>query len=767
MDIGDNNIPKQKLPFSKKTAKWREGCVDAFINLSTQGNNDRRDRLRSLYDYYNGIIDSTDYKYVLQPYGKERKNFPSKMRNYPIIKPIVDLLLGEKAKRPLNFSVTVQNSDTISEKENAKSQAVMQNMEQHFINSIQAAGQGPEQGQGAPQEELQLPAYIAEQFEDSYVDNRAIKGQYSLNYIMQQQEVHDKFQKAWFHFLVSGEAYSHRGVRSNEPFYDIVNPMDVDYDKDPDLEFVEDGDWALVRRFVHASTIIDHHHDDLTPEQVDSLESPSHSETGSFLMRPSIGQNPNNNRLIEAITVYWKSRKRLGILTYVDPNTGEPEEVEVPEGFKVPEEIKEMGASVKYLWINEVWGGTRIDGKHFLDIHPLANQRDSLDNPSSCKLPINGRRYSDVNSSNISLVSLGVAYQLTYNVYKYRLELSIAKSKDIIAQFDINMIPKKWDMDKFMYYVEGTGIAWVDYNKEGVTLSPQHQSVLDMSIKTIEQYIVLLNSIMGEWEKLAGVNSQRQGQVGEYEGKAASQQAIVQSSHITEDMFRKFERMEQRDLQALLDYSKEAWLKGKKGMFVMPDGTTEYLDIDSMSHLESNYGIFVSNAGKDLDKLEGIKALTQAMVQNGLPMSAVAELIDSDNFVKIKANIKKAEKSQQQLAAQQAEAEQQSQAALAQQAQAAEQARNEREDIDKEKDRQLQRELAMINNSDNEKAAHFNLQKAMKEFDLREKELDLKEKELAEKSTTSRNAESLQKSEQAIKKEDLKGKRAQSNKPTN
>ena len=44
-------------------------------------------------------------------------------------------------------------------------------------------------------------------------------------------------------------------------------------------------------------------------------------------------------------------------------------------------------------------------------------------------------------------------------------------------------------MDKFMYYVEGTGIAWVDYNKEGVQLSPQHQSVLDMSIKTIEQYI--------------------------------------------------------------------------------------------------------------------------------------------------------------------------------------------------------------------------------------------------------------------------------------
>ena len=86
---------------------------------------------------------------------------------------------------------------------------------------------------------------------------------------------------------------------------------------------------------------------------------------------------------------------------------------------------------------------------------------------------------------------MGIPYQLNYNIFKYRLEVAISKSKDIIAQFDINMIPKKWDMDKFMYYVEGTGIAWVDYNKEGIQLNTQHQSVLDMSIKTINQNIII------------------------------------------------------------------------------------------------------------------------------------------------------------------------------------------------------------------------------------------------------------------------------------
>ena len=73
-----------------------------------------------MYEYYNGNIDEGDYNYVLKPYGKSRANFPSKLRNYPIIKPIIDLLLGEKSKRPLNYTVTVANSDTVSQKRRSK-----------------------------------------------------------------------------------------------------------------------------------------------------------------------------------------------------------------------------------------------------------------------------------------------------------------------------------------------------------------------------------------------------------------------------------------------------------------------------------------------------------------------------------------------------------------------------------------------------------------------------------------------------------------------
>jgi hypothetical protein len=125
-----SEIPNQRIPQSRKTREWAINTMEAYFSLADFGRTNRKEELRKLYDYYNGVIHDDDYRYVVQPYGKARKNFPSKMRNYPLIKPIVDLLLGEKAKRPLNYSVTVQNSDSVSRMEEEKKTQVLDSMKQ-------------------------------------------------------------------------------------------------------------------------------------------------------------------------------------------------------------------------------------------------------------------------------------------------------------------------------------------------------------------------------------------------------------------------------------------------------------------------------------------------------------------------------------------------------------------------------------------------------------------------------------------------------------
>lgn len=637
------DIPRQKILDSEKTQEWAEKTVNAYVGLSRFNQSHfSEDFLESLYKYYAGEIDDEDYTHVTKPFDSKKRNVPAKLHNYNILKSTIDILLGEKSKRSHEFTVVNTNPEAISAKKEAKKKFLKDTAINLYLSELQK--------QGFPVDDVeQVPKMedLDQIFESSYTDRKSIAGQQAMNYQYRNLEMKDKFIEGFKHFLISGVVTSYRGVNHDEVEYDILNPLDVDGDKDPDIEFYEDGDWAIMRKMSYPSSVIDYYFEDLNEDQIDRLENPRGEFSDDFISRKGaansfLSQSQNSyqrrERSIEVVRCFWKARKKIGFLTYTDEMGIEQEDI-VDEGYQPG-----IDEEVKWEWINEVWEGHRIDGDIFVRCRPLETERRNLDNPSKCKLPINGRKYSDINSGSISLLMLGIPYQLSFNIYKYKLDLAVAKSKDIIAQFDINAIPKKWKPEDFMYWIDNTGIAWVDYNKEDVKFSPQHQAAIDLTMKTIASYIELLESIITEWERISGVNAQRAGIIGQYEGKATSQQAIVQSSYVTEDLFRRFQRFEQRDLQATMDYSKYAFKNGKKAQYITDDGSISQIDIDGEEFMESEFGIFVSNQAKDLEKLEMIKQMVQPMIQNGTPASVVATIIASENFSDIKEKIEKAEK---------------------------------------------------------------------------------------------------------------------------
>jgi hypothetical protein len=200
-------------------------------------------------------------------------------------------------------------------------------------------------------------------------------------------------------------------------------------------------------------------------------------------------------------------------------------------------------------------------------------------------------------------------------------------------------------------------------------------------------------------------------------------------------------------MQALLDYSKEAWHTGKQGMYVMPDGTQEFLSIDTVSYMESNFGVFVSNSGKDQEKLEMIKGMSQAMIQNGLPASAAMEIFESDNFPTIKSKIKKAEKAQEELQQQQEQAQQQQAKAQMQ----ADRERLELELTEKQKDRDNSIKIAMIQAEGAGVAQQVSQSKNLKDFSTNLRDLDIKS--LSQKEVVRSN-----KADESIKRDQLKVK---------
>ena len=93
----------------------------------------------------------------------------------------------------------------------------------------------------------------------------------------------------------------------------------------------------------------------------------------------------------------------------------------------------------------------------------------------------------------------------------------------------------------------------------------------------------------------------------------------------------------------------------------------------------------------------------------------------------------------------------------------------EAEALEKEKDRQKDIEIALISaESKKDTEGHsLNLEKMIRDFELRQRELDLKEQELAEKIRGEQVDENISREINQVKREDIKSKKEIASKNAN
>jgi hypothetical protein len=180
------------------------------------------------------------------------------------------------------------------------------------------------------------------------------------------------------------------------------------------------------------------------------------------------------------------------------------------------------------------------------------------------------------------------------------------------------------------------------------------------------------------------------------DGAGTTNDAIAQSTAITEEIYRKYEKFEQKENQGLLDLSKHAFKRGKQINYITDDYRNAWLDIEGSSYSETEFGIFAKNSSKENKKLEQMRQMLQAMAQNGVGASSIAEILDADNFSRIKQLTKEVEAKQQKLSQLAGQQEQQKVQAEAQVKMQEIQLEKTLDGEQKELDRQNKIEVALI-----------------------------------------------------------------------
>ena len=689
-----NQFPVQKIPMSRKTKEWRESCCDYIIGRSGfaggSKNNGRTkySEMQTYYDLYNSIYNEKDLLYVTNPF-KQKDSFPATAQDYNIIKPKIDLLLGEETKRPFNFRVVRTSDGATSEVQDKAKQL----LEQYVMATIMSK-MSPEDQQRYQEAlrsgEVMTPEQIQKYVTKDYKDIAEITAQHSLDYLKQKLNITHEFYKGWKDALIAGEEIYYVGIFNGNPYIERVNPLYFSYDQTSDLEFIHDAEWCCRKMVMSATEIYDRFYDKMTEKQLNELLEMIDDERRNGL-NPEVRKtsldyphlklhsiNGFNSTPFEDsnnINVWhccWKSFKKIGFITYIDPETGEPDELQVDESYKVTG--NEL--NVEWTWIIEVWEGYRVGEDLYIGIEPLEYQHVSADNPNAQKLPYTGVIYNNTNSVPRSLVSMMKPLQYMYIVLWYRLELAMARDKGKVPVIDVTQIPKSMgiDINKWMHYLSALGVVLVNPYDDGWDIPGRDGSkpssfnqftALDLTMaSTIDQYINLMNKIEDMVSEISGVTKQREGAIATNELVGNVERSVIQSAHITEPWFWVHNQVKREVLTMLLDTSKAAWKGNKQCLhYILDDATRAFITLDD-SFFYEDMDVFVDDSTKNQQQIEALRNLMQPAMQNGASLLDIAEIITMDNVNMIKQRLEEIEQKrmEQQQAAEEAQAEREQQA---------------------------------------------------------------------------------------------------------
>lgn len=689
------NIPPQMLPYSKKTKEWRKTHLDWADKRTYYFGNMVRNSLikkRINYNLINGVLDMRDVELILNPDSVNALFVPESIQHFPIMNSKLHVLQGEESRRRFDYRVIVTNPTSISEVESNK----MEILSQQVQSMIQDENMSEEEFS----KQLDKLGYY---FDYQWQDIIEMRASTVLNHYIKELSIFKTFNEGFMDAMICGEEIYQCDIVGGEPTFERLNPCKVHIFKNGFSNRVEDADLIILIDYWSPGRIIDTYYDVLSKKDIDSIDklaSTFSSDTMSnydernafintaeidgtditggtivenFLLLGQSGFSATSNYYdmqgnIRVLRLYWKSKRKIKKVKWYDPETGEEQFDFYPETYILD---KDRGEEEEIFWINEAWEGTKIGKDIYVNMRPRIVQYNRLSNPSRCHFGIVGSMYNLNDSKPFSLVDMMKPFAYFYDVIYDRLNKAIAANWGKIMKMDLAMVPKGWEVDKWLYYAKVNHIAVVDSFKEGNggaaqgklagLMNVQSSGVIDAEQGNyIQEHINLLEFIKNEMGEIAGISRQREGQISNRETVGGVERANLQSSHITEWLFTQHDNVKKRALECFLETAKIA-MRGrtKKFQYITFDGALKTLEIDGDTFADSDYGIVV-DASPETQKLASkLDMLAQAALQNQtLSFSSIMKIYTSSSLSEIRRTIEKDEQAIQERQAEQIQRDQ-------------------------------------------------------------------------------------------------------------
>lgn len=670
-----------RLSQAKKEANdfaWYKHHIDlldtqAFGNVEGWGGVSEVRRIKTNYDLFNNQINKEDFEYVCKPYGDAGGELPANFTNYDIVSGKIKALLGMEMKRPFSWKVFAVNEEATTRKEQHEFGLIKQFVVSEIMKPIEAeirkAKMAQMQGrQLSPQQQQEIEQQVAQEVKamtpeevkkymarDHQDPAEALMSQL-LEYLIAKENIQDTFNDGWKHGLLSGYEIFWQGIGANGPVIQTVNPMRFDYDKSPDIKFIEDGEWAAAEYWMTPSQVVSMFSNELDEQEIDKIYSYTPYGSGQAMEDATFTFNEreeeNFTNTIRVLHVNLKSLKKIGFLTYVDQRTGTLEQDIVEGWYKFTPEAGDI--AIDWQYIPEVHEGYKIGTEIYKRLRPVAGQFYDINNLFDCKLSYMGAAFDNTNSEVTSLMDRMKSYQFYYDIIMYRIEMLMASDKGKWMFMNMNMIPTSLgvDLKKFLYYGEAMKIGFLNPNEEGTNKANPNigEAVkeVDLSLVTqIDKYIQLAEYIETRCGNSVGITKPIEGQTAPQDAVRNAQMNYQQSSYILEPYFDLHNQIKKRVLNAYMNTASVYYSdpkNAKKLTYVIDDMSMKMLDIDTNLLSTSTYGLFVANSSKSWEAKQAIEQLGHAAMQNQkAELSDIIKVMRSESVQEAEELLKVAE----------------------------------------------------------------------------------------------------------------------------
>jgi len=493
--------------------------------------------------------------------------------------------------------------------------------------------------------------------------------------------------------------------------------------------------------------------------------------------------------LMRVATIYWKTQRRVGHLTKIELD-GEIIQEIVDETFKITKKAvydtsifksktKENlleGEHIDWIWINEVWGGVKVGpnlpamwqssmGDNVNPIYLGINRKKPGRLPFQfkgntslygCKLPVEGRVFSDRNTRSTSLVDLMKAYQVGYNMVNNQIADILIDELGTVIMFDQNALPrhsmgedwgknnyaKAWvAMKDFQMLPLDTSIT----NTENATNFNHYQTLNMEQTSRLMSRIQLANYFKEQCFDAIGINPQRLGGPVSAQTATGVVQAMQQSYAQTEMYFvQHSDHLMPRVHQMRTDLSQyyHSTNPSLRLQYISTEAEKVNFAINGTELLLRDFNVFATTKTNHRAILENLKQMALTNNTTGASIYELGNIVKADSIAEVSDILKDSETRIQQQRQQDMQQQQQMQEQQLQAKAQEEQQKLQVEMSENEKDRQNDVLLAeirsagygsMVDINQNQQSDYQDAMKEIRETTQYREQMNMKREENASK----------------------------------